>query len=347
MIKGPNKSLIVGVIAIALIFCVSSGVSAKTVLKMNHQFPAAAAGSKIDQWFADEVKKATNGEVEITIFWSNALGAAKENLTLLRSGAIDMAGMSAGYFPSELPFYAAPNSIAMGMDNICQSSAIMKAFMTKVPAFQQEGQKNGVKPLFFHLLNPYMLVTKEPVTKLADLKGKKIRTWGEDMPRLVKAAGGTPVTIFLPELYENLQRGVIDGCPFSVDFVVTYKIYEVAKHITEVVMWEGPAWGVFFSEKSWKKLSPAHQKIITETADRARELEITKTAEAGVAARKLLLEKGVQFHKFPAEELAKWQAANPDFFADWIAKMKKRGQEKDAVQTVELWKDMRSWIVCP
>ena len=347
MNKLLRNSLIIGLTTIALIFCVSSGVSAKTLLKMNHQFPAAAAGSKIDQWFADEIKKATNGEVEIQIFWSNALGAAKENLTLLRSGAIDMAGMSAGYFPSELPFYAAPNSIAMGMDNICQSSAIMKAFMTKIPAFDEEAKKNGIRPIFFHLLNPYLLVTKEPVTKLSDLKGKKIRTWGEDMPRLVQAAGGTPVTIMLPELYENLQRGVIDGCPFSVDFVETYKIYEVAKNITEVVMWEGPAWGVFFSEKSWKNLSPAHQEVIMQTANRAREREIVKTAEAGVAARKLLIEKGVQFHEFPAEELAKWQAANPDFFGDWIAKMKKKGKEKEAIQTVELWKDMRSWIVCP
>ena len=120
------------------IFVFSSDVSAKVVLKMNHQFPAAAEGSKIDQWFMDEVKKATNGEVEIQIFWSNALGAAKENLTLLKGGAIDMAGMSPGYFPAELPFFCAPNSIPMAMDNIRQSSAIMKAFIEKVPAFVQE-----------------------------------------------------------------------------------------------------------------------------------------------------------------------------------------------------------------
>lgn len=314
---------------------------------MNHQFPAAAAGSKIDQWFADEIKRATNGEIEIQIFWSNALGAAKENLTLLRSGAIDMAGMSAGYFPAELPFFAVPNSIAMGMDNICQSSAIMKAFMDKVPAFEEESQKNGIRPLFFHLLNPYYLVTKEPVTKLADLKGKKIRTWGEDLPLLIQAGGGVPVTIFLPELYENIQRGVIDGCPFSVDLVATYKIYEVAKHVTEVVIWEGPAWGMIFSEKSWGKLSPAHQQIFLETAEKAREREIVETAAAAVAARKLLIENGVQFHEFPAEELAKWRAASPDFFLNWIEKMKALGKEKEAIQTVALWKDLRSWIVCP
>jgi TRAP-type C4-dicarboxylate transport system substrate-binding protein len=335
-----------GVIAL-IVFLFCSNAPAKTLLRMNHQFPAAAAGSKIDQWFADEVKKATGGEVEIQIFWSNALGAAKENLTLLGSGAIDMAGMSAGYFPAQLPFFCAPNSLPMAMDNICQSSALMKAFMEKIPAFQEEAKKNKVVPIFFHLLNPYLLVTREPVTKLEDLKGKKIRTWGEDMPRLVKAAKATPVTIFLPELYENLQRGVIDGCPFSVDFIQTYKIYEVAKYVTEVVMWEGPAWGVWASEKSWNKLSAKNRKIIMDVAERARKLELTKTAEAEIAAREFLKSKGVKFAAFPAAELTKWQTANPDFYADWIKKMDKLGKGAEARETVELWKDIRSWVNCP
>lgn len=72
-------------------------------LTLNHQFPATALGSKIDQWFADEVKQASKGEVEIRIFWSGAMGAARENLVMLKNGTIDMAAMSAGYFPAELP----------------------------------------------------------------------------------------------------------------------------------------------------------------------------------------------------------------------------------------------------
>ncbi|MBU2627574.1 MAG: hypothetical protein KKE61_03065, partial [Proteobacteria bacterium] len=68
-----------------------SDVCAKIVLKMNHQFPSATTGSKIDQWFADQIKAATDNEIQIRIFWSNQLGDPKENLGLLRTGAIDMA----------------------------------------------------------------------------------------------------------------------------------------------------------------------------------------------------------------------------------------------------------------
>ena len=332
-------------LGVQLVLCLTA--SAKTVFKMNHQFPESAAGSKIDQWFADEIERATKGEVKIRIFWSNGLGEANENLMLLKNAAIDMAAMSAGYFPEELPFFSAPNSIPMGMDNICQSSEIMKAFMTQIPVFKKEAAEHNIRPLFFHLLNPYLLVTKKPVKRFSDLKGMRIRIWGKDMPRLVKAAGGRPVKLFLPDIYEALKRGVIDGCPFSVDLVVSYRIYELAKHITEVVMWEGPSWGVWISEKSWRKLSPPHQRVFLETAEKARKLEIPQTLAAERNARTFLETQGMLFHPFPAEELAKWKEVNPNFFDDFIQKMGKTGKGNAAGKTVKLWKSMRSQIHCP
>ncbi len=332
--------------SIALMTC-SPDLLAKTVLKMNHQFPSTAAGSKIDQWFADQVEKATAGEVRIRIFWSNGLGDPKENLSLLRTGTIDMAAMSAGYFPEELSFFSAPNSIPMGMDNICQSSEIMKAFMDQIPAFSMEAKDHKIKPLFFHLLNPYLLVTKEPVRGLSDLKDKRIRTWGSDMPRLMEAAGAKPVPLFLPDIYEALKRGVIDGCPFSVDLIVSYKIYEQAKHITEVVLWEGPSWGTWISEKTWNRLNPDVQKIFMDTAQKARLKEIPATRQAEENPRRFLTKKGIQFHKFDSRELAKWEKASPDFFADLIKKLTNKGQKDAALQMLELWKKMRRQITCP
>ena len=97
--KEMGKVFFCGMMIIALTLAGQPDAGAKTRLMMNHQFPEDTAGSKLDQWFADEVAKATEGEVEIKIYWSNTLGAAKENLKLLSSGVIDMAGMSSGYFP--------------------------------------------------------------------------------------------------------------------------------------------------------------------------------------------------------------------------------------------------------
>ena len=88
---------------------------AKVKLRANSQWPETHSGSQVDKWWAEEIKKRTNGEVEIQLFFGGALGKAKENLELLRTNAIDIAMMSPGYFPAQLPMHAAPNSIPMAL----------------------------------------------------------------------------------------------------------------------------------------------------------------------------------------------------------------------------------------
>jgi TRAP-type C4-dicarboxylate transport system substrate-binding protein len=336
------RSVLVSVLALTA--AVAAGVhlaSAAMQLKLNHQMAANTVGSQIDQWFADEVARRTGNEVQIKIFWSEALGKAKENLQLVKDGAVDLVAMSPGYFPAQLPFFSAPNSLPMAMDNLKQADRIIKAFLEKVPAFEEEARASGLKPLFFHHLNAYLLICKEPVRSFADLKGRKIRTWGEDMPRLMQAAGATPVTMFLPELYENLQRGVIDCAPFAVDWIQNYKTYEVAKYITEVTVWQGPTWGVWMNARKWDALSEPHKKIVLAVAEEANQRDLKAVADAEEKARAFLKQQGVQFIPFPETERRKWIQASPDFFADWIAKMEKLGKGAAARQTVAMWKELR------
>ena len=186
-----NQILRMAALPIAIVLGTASAGFADVTLRLSHQWTQNNAGSQVDKWFAQEVETRTNGEVKIKIFWAEALGKAKENLALLQNGAIDMAAMSPGYFPAEMPFYAAPNSIPMTMDEVPHATELMTRLMAEVPVYQSETKRNGIKALFFHHLNPYKLVCTSPVTTVAGMEGKKMRTWGKDMPRMVQAAGGT------------------------------------------------------------------------------------------------------------------------------------------------------------
>ena len=317
-----------------------TATEAAVTLRMSHQWTENNAGSQVDKWFAEEVEKRTGGEVKIKIFWAEVLGKAKENLNLLQQGSVDMAAMSPGYFPAQMPFYAAPNSIPMTMDEVPHATELMKRLMSEVPIYQEETKRNGIKALFFHHLNPYKLVCKEPVVRVADMQGKKMRTWGKDMPRMVEAAGGTPVTLFLPEIYEGLSRGAVDCAPFAVDLVVNYKIHEVAKHISDVTLWLGPSTGIWISQAAWNQLTADQQAVMSEVAQEAAERDRDAVLAAGEAAISTLKSKGVQFHEFPDAEKAKWRSANPDFFADFIEDMEAKGWGDDARRTVAIWKEV-------
>lgn len=310
-----------------------------TTLIMNHQFPPDTPGSIIDQWFANEIFAATHGAVKIRIFWSNGLGMPQDNLSLLRRGKIDMAAMSAGYFPDELPLLSAPNAIPMAMETVCQSSEFMESLLEDIPALFDEAHRQRVRPLFFHLLNPYFLVSTTPVKQLSDLEKKRIRTWGHDLPDLFRAAGAKPVPLYLPDLHSAMTQGVIDACPFSLDLTVSYRLYELAKHITNVVIWEGPSWGIWIGTASWNKLTPHQQTIFVETAKKASQKELLPTLEAAVRAKTFLVHQGVEFHDFPEEDLKQWQRLSPNFFNRFIEKSAGRGKREAAEKMVRLWKE--------
>lgn len=327
---------------IGLVLGSAFAVTAKAdvTLNMNHQWPATTVGSQVDQWFADEIEKRTNGELKINIFWSEGLAKSSEALELLGSGGLDMAAMSSGYFPAQLPLHVAPNSIPMKMDTVDQANTLMKRLIAEVPGYAEEAEENGIKSLFFHHLNPYLLVSGEPITSVAQMEGKKMRTWGNDMPRMVQAVGGTPVTMMLPEIYEGLSRGVVDAAPFAVDLVVNYRIYEIAKHISEITLWEGASWGVWISAAAWEKLTPEQRTIVEKVSVEAMERDRTAVIAAGKEARETLKENGVTFHEFPQAEQDKWHAELPDFFADWVATMEQQGKGESARQTVAIWKEV-------
>lgn len=313
---------------------------ARTTLKLNSQWPATTAGSKVDQWFADEVRKRTNGEVDIRIFWSEALGKANENLSLMQKGAVEMGAMSPAYFPKQLPFHTAPNSIPMAMNSVNQANTLMRRLLQEVPAMQDEARANGVRTLFFHHLNPYLLVSKDPLANLESVRGKKIRTWGTDMPRMAQAAGMTPVTLSLPEIYEALSRGVIDAAPFSVDLVMNYKLFEVARNISEITLWIGPSWGVWIAEPAWQKLPAPSQKVMLEVADEANKRDMEATIEAGKVAREELLKRNVKFHEFAPADRDQWRKALPDFFGEFIAAQEQAGKGADARKMIAIWREV-------
>ena len=334
-----TKWLSTAVAAGALLLSLGTAAGAAE-LRMSSQWTEVTAGAQVDKWWASEIDKRTNGEVKIKIFWEGVLGKGKENLGLIQQNAIDLAAMSPGYFPAELPFHSAPNSIPMAMSEPSEATELMERLLVEVPEYDEEAKRNGMKALFFHHLNPYLLVCKDPVGGFADMKGKKVRTWGTDMPRMVEAAGGVPVTLGLPELYEGLSRGTVDCIPFSVDLMVNYKIYEVAKHVYDITLWEGPTNAVWIARKVWDDMSPENQKIVQEVSFEAAYRDRDQVIAAGKDAIATLKGHGVQFHEFPAADKKAWKDANPDFFADFIAAQEKVGRGDDARKTIEIWREV-------
>ncbi len=338
----PSAKTLIGALAAVAIVAISSPADAKVTLRLNHQLSAQTLSSEVDAWAAEQILERTNGEVEIKIFWSEGLGKSSENLSLLKNQAIDMAAFSPAYFPAQLPFHTAPNSLPMAIDGPKQAQVLMDRLIDEVPAYRAEQEANGIRLISMHIINPYIPISKKPILSVGDMSGLKIRTWGKHMPRMAEAADATPVSMSVPEIYENLSRGVIDASPFAIDLMVTYKLYEVAKHVSDVTLWCGPSYGIWINEDAWAKLTSEQQNVILEVYEEAKALDLEKANAAASEAREQLSELGVEFHVMPEEEKRAWKEALPDFFGEWIAEMEAAGKGEDAKKSVEIWNEVIS-----
>ena len=91
---------------------------------------------------------------------------------------------------------------------------------------------------------------------LADLRGRKIRTFGNSLVDFFTAFGAQPVSIGFPEVYSALERGVVDCAITGTGSGVAARWPEVTTHISNLpVSWALA--GYMVNVAWWNRLDPA------------------------------------------------------------------------------------------
>lgn len=110
------------------------------------------------------------------------------------------------------------------------------------------------------------LLTKEPVTRPEQLKGKKIRVIQSPLhTKLWSAFGTAPVGIPITETYNALSTGVADAMDLTKSAYAGFKLYEVVPYMTET----GHIWAsgvVFYASGFWNQLNDEQKTVFQEAS---------------------------------------------------------------------------------
>ncbi|WP_386171500.1 C4-dicarboxylate TRAP transporter substrate-binding protein [Sulfitobacter pontiacus] len=207
---------------------------AATSLKFDSYVSDSAGPSWIDRWYLDELEKRTEGEVTIRRYWSGSLNKVGEHLGAVRDGTSEMTLISPGYYQSELPvtrgleWYFRMNR-ADALQNVCRD-----VYDQFDPLRAEWEDRHRSKVLYWTNWNYAPLILRDPITSLEDIKGKRIRAYGVSAD-VVEALGGTAVAMAAPEVYQALERGILDGV-YGFDFVtaIAYKLHEIAPQFYDI-----------------------------------------------------------------------------------------------------------------
>ena len=240
---------------------------AQTVLKFSHTDQQGGARQAAAQVFAKKVEELTQGRYKVQVFCCSQLGNDPKNIEQLTLGGIDFTVSATGSYAPQLPTLNL-TMMPFLVDNYQQGwklydeSKWLKEQFDKAPA-------KGFRFLATWEAGFRSMTTKDPLNSPDDAKGKKLRTFPNEMMRWTLEAMGFNIQIMpLPEVYLAIQQGAVSGQENPVDTIYSNKFYEVAPNVTLTNHVYSPI-PVAISEKTWQKLSPADQKAVTEAAKAA------------------------------------------------------------------------------
>ena len=180
------------------------------------------------------------------------------------------------------------------------------------------------------------LWAKKKIEKPEDYKGLKIRTYGQ-WGKVLEGVGASVVTLPGGEVYQAMERGVIDACELGTS------VDNESLHINEVAKFcyypgvhsPGNVHYIFFNKKSWGKLTPEYQQLIErEILSTAFENYLAGAVE-NAAARERMRAKGTQFLELPMN-VQKFLVQKTDAMWDDVAK-------KDAA-FAKVYKDQAAFL---
>lgn len=159
----------------------------------------------------ERLKERTDGEYEVLIYPNELLGAQRESIELVQTGAIDMAVIVGSLMENFVDEFAVFNLPYVFHSKEHQMNVINDEEI--VSDLYQSLEGDGISVLgAFHggVRNVYN--TRHPIETPADLSGLKIRIIESDTNiQMMRQMGGTGTPMGQGEVYTAIQSGVLDG----------------------------------------------------------------------------------------------------------------------------------------
>jgi TRAP-type C4-dicarboxylate transport system substrate-binding protein len=312
------------VVCVGLTVCFISSVTAEaapTKLTYSNFFPPGHIQSKLAEAWCKEVEKRTDGQVVVEYFPGQTLTKARQVYDGVVEGISDVGFALFAYTRGRFPVMAGVD-LPLGYSSGTVATKVVNAVYNKF----QPKELMDTKVMYLHAHGPGLIHTKsKPVRKMEDMKGLKFRGHGTSAA-VVKALGGTPVPKPMPETYQMLQKGVVDGAVYPFEANKGWKLGEVTRFATaDFTAAYTTSFFVVMNKEKWNSISAANQKIIEqinqEWIDKHAEAWDTSDAKGIV----FFLNQGGQIIGLDAKEGERWKNAVAPIIEEYKTNMDKKG----------------------
>lgn len=299
--------------------------------ELTMKIASPVSGDASNEWmrrFKQGVEQRLPGQVRVELYPSNQLGPIPATVEGVALGTIQMTIPAAGFVTGLEPRFQVLDVPGL-FDSVQHTQRVFTdpAARQLVAGF---GSGKGVEALFVYAASPLMLLTRRPVTSLADLKGMKIRSTGGAAFQIepLRKLGAIPVSMPLGDTMSALQNRALDGVVSGIAVFTALKYHDVARCLTllpgSMLMIVGLASRTFLS-----KLGRPAEAVVRDESQRAETVLTQLGADDIERMQAQWRERGGSISTLPAPEARRYLeivdgvlkpmlSSNPTLQADYL-----------------------------
>ena len=235
-------------------------------------------------------------------------GKAEQLLSQVRDGVVDIAWALPGFQPGVMPKLE-----IFELPFLHRSTyATVMALQDYVPKYM----KKDFEPyhvLLVHCHAGALFMTKDPINKVEDFKGMKLRSYSRTNAWILEALGAVPLQVALPELAPMLSKGTVTGSILPYEIAPSVKMQDLTNYFTTLAPPQPRLSTAIFTflmnKQKYESLPPDLKKVIDDNS--GRNLAPTRDQDLGsveVEGEKVMHSKAKnKFVQLSPEETAKFK----------------------------------------
>lgn len=322
-----------GPIAAALLLAVPASAGAQNVpadipsvtLKVADTFPPTGFVPEQEKAWAESITKKTGGKVKFQFFWSDSLFKQADGATNLAAGVADFARVASTYDPAKTQLWMTLDMPFNAKDYWCGISSSVQVAQEE-PNLKKTFDQLGFLPVVGYSSGHFQFLSKGPIEKVSELAGKRIRSYGGARIKMYELLNISPIFMPYSQIYEGVERGVVDGAEATILLTESFKHYEVAKHMMITNSGFVAASPLSISMRRWNSFPESLKQIFREAAIEHDQEWARKMMELeSIKLREFQEKRGLKVVNLSGADLAAIEKAGKEAQELWLADMDKKG----------------------
>lgn len=238
--------------------------------------------------FADDVRAATDGKLDITIHSAGSLLKHGDIKNAIRSELVPIGEFFMGLLANENP--------AFGIDTLplvaTSYEDAEKLWAAQKPEVEKLLERQKLMPLFSVPWPPQGLYTQKEIAKADDLKGTKFRSYNANLEKFATLIGAAPTQIEAPDIPQAFTTGRVEAMITSPSTGANTKAWDFLTHYSPINAWV-PKNVVVINKASFDALDEATQKAVMDAAAAAEKRGWEMSQKEATEKTKVLGDNGI------------------------------------------------------